>query len=70
MVEVSIEVRSGAARFDVAVRAKSIGQAVSLVAGRYPGGEVAVKFPMDPEGFFVTDPVAFGFEQQPEGMAA
>jgi hypothetical protein len=56
MVKVSIEVRTGVSRFCVAVQAESILQAVSLVAGRYPGGDYGVKFPIDPEGFFVMDP--------------
>ena len=58
MIKVSIEVRSGTARFDVAVRAESIRRAVSLVGGRYPGRNLRVKFPIDPEGFFVDDPAA------------
>ena len=73
MVEVSIEVRSGATRFCVAVQAVSIERAVSLVAARYPGGDCAVKFPIDPESFFVKDPAArpeiVGFEQ-PDLIAA
>jgi hypothetical protein len=56
MVKVSIKVRSGAYRFCVAVQAESIQRAVSLVAGRYPGGDYGVKFPIDPEGFFVKEP--------------
>jgi hypothetical protein len=73
VVNVSIEVRNGAARFDVAVRAESLRQAVSLVAGRYPGRDCRVRFPIDPEGFFVNDPAAragmVGFEQS-ESTAA
>jgi hypothetical protein len=53
MVKVSIEVRSGAARFRVAVRAESIHQAVELVGERFPGRDVVVGFPIDPEDFFV-----------------
>jgi hypothetical protein len=56
VVKVSIEVRSGAARFDVAVQAQSIQRAVNLVGERYPNGNVRVKFPIDAEGFFVKDP--------------
>ena len=56
MVEVSIEVSKGATRFEVAVRAESIQRAVGLVAGRYPRGDVRVKFPIGPEGFFVGYP--------------
>ena len=55
MVKVSIEVRSGAARFDVAVQAESIQRAMSLVRGRYPKGSVKVRFPIEPESFFVED---------------
>ena len=58
MVRVSIEVRSGAARFDVAVRAESIEQAVNLVKERYSKGSVKVRFPLKPESFFVKDPTA------------
>jgi hypothetical protein len=58
MVEVSIEARNGVARFTVAVRAESIRRALSLVARRYPAHDLGVKFPVDPEGFFVEDPTA------------
>jgi len=52
MVKVSIEVRSGAARFRVGVRAESIDRAMSLVEKSFPGRNVKVYFPIDPEGFF------------------
>ena len=52
MVKVSIEVRSGAARFRVGVRAESIERAVSLMEKRFPGRNVQVSFPIDPEVFF------------------
>lgn len=39
MVKVSVEVRKGASRFAVAVSAGSAQRAVSLVQGRYPGGD-------------------------------
>jgi hypothetical protein len=58
MVKVSIEKRSGASRFSVAVQAESIERALSLVAARYPDWDCRVKFPIDPEGFFVKDPAA------------
>jgi hypothetical protein len=73
VVRVSIEVRDGAARFNVAVRARSIERAVSLVEERYPGGKVGVRFPIDPEGFFVEVPaVRAGIAEtgQPKRMAA
>jgi hypothetical protein len=56
VVKVSIEVRSGVARFDVAVQAQSIQRAVSFVGERYPNGNVRVRFPIDADGFFVKDP--------------
>jgi len=55
MVKVSTEVRSGAARFDVGVQAESIQRAVNLVRARYPKGSVKVRFPIEPETFFVED---------------
>jgi hypothetical protein len=45
MVKVSVEVRSGAAHFDVGVQAESIQRAMSFVKERYPKGSVKVKFP-------------------------
>ena len=56
MVKVSIEVHNGSALFEVAVRAQSIERAASVVRGSYPGCAVRVKFPKDPEGFFVREP--------------
>ncbi len=58
MVRVSIEVRNGAARFGVAIRAESIRRALSIAAKRYPGSDVAVHFPINPEGFFAEEPAA------------
>ena len=51
MVKVSIEVLDGTARFAVAVLAKSIQQALSILAAQYPGSDVKIKFPINPEGF-------------------
>ena len=50
MVKVSVEVRSGTARFGVGVQARSTRKALSMVGGRYPQGEVRVVFPIEPEG--------------------
>jgi hypothetical protein len=58
MAKVSIEVHDGTARFRVAVLAQSVRQALSIVATRYPESVVRVKFPIDPEGFFVEDSAA------------
>ena len=52
MINVSVEVRSGAARFRVAVRAESIERALSIAGAQYPGWETKVLFPLDPEAFF------------------
>jgi hypothetical protein len=73
MVKVSVRVCSGATNLEVTVRAESIRRAVNLVAGRYPNGDVQVKFPIDPEGFFVEDPTArAGMAEagQPVGITA
>jgi hypothetical protein len=64
MVKVSIEVRSGAARFCVGVRAESIERAVSLVEKRFPGRNVKVSFPIEPESFIVEGSAARTFEQK------
>jgi hypothetical protein len=56
MVKVSVEVRSGTARFLVA--AQSTRRALSLVGGIYPRGEVGVVFPIEPAGFFEKDTAA------------
>ena len=50
MATISIEVRSGAARFAVAVQARSLQQALDIVATRFPGNAVTVKPPIDQEG--------------------
>ena len=51
-MKASIEVHSETARFAVAVQAKSIRRALSIVAARYPGSVASEKFPIDSEGFF------------------
>jgi ribosomal protein L14E/L6E/L27E len=38
------------------VQAESIGRAVSIVKGRYPGREVQIVFPIDSEEFFIEGP--------------
>ena len=58
MVRISVEVKSGAARFRVGVQAPSIRKALSMVKGRYPLGVVRVAFPIEPESFFVREPSA------------
>lgn len=56
MVKVSLEVRSGAARFRVGVRAENIRKALSGVEGRYPKSEVKLVLPITPEDFLGREP--------------
>jgi hypothetical protein len=58
MVRISIQVSSGAARFRVLVQAESIERALEIAKRHNPGKECQVTFPIDPESFFVGDPVA------------
>jgi hypothetical protein len=51
MVKVSVEVRSGSARFWISVQVQSIQQAMNIVAGWHPDSDVRMRFPIDPEGF-------------------
>ena len=55
MAKISIEVRSGTARFAVGVQAHTIQQALNIVATRFPGSVVQVRFPIDQEGSLVED---------------
>jgi hypothetical protein len=72
MIKVSVEVRSGTARFRVAVQAESIRRALSLVGAKFPGRTYRVKFPIEPEGFFVEGPPATraALVEQPQELAA
>ena len=58
MVKVSIEVRSGTARFMVGVKARDIQRALNIVQARYPASIAGAKFPIDPENFFVDEHAA------------
>ena len=71
MVKVQFEVRTGAARFRVSVRARSIRRAVGLAGARYPGGEVRLVLPVEPETFFagVSDGAEFLGVEMPESVA-
>ncbi len=55
MIRISIEVRSGTARFKVSAQAESIEGALEIAKRCNPGKECKVVFPIDPEGFFVED---------------
>ncbi len=71
MAKVSIRVRSGPARFDVAVLADSTQQAVGLVRRRYRNCDVRVRSLSGLAGFSVDGPAAMtdGF-MQPDALAA
>ncbi len=58
MVKVSIEVRSGVARFNVAVRAQSVRRAMELVGRRFPGRDIQAKFPQALEGLSAEQKLA------------
>jgi len=58
MVKVSIEVRNGTARFIVGLQARNIQQALSIAQTRYHAKVATVKFPIEPEGFFVEERAA------------
>jgi len=57
MIRISVEVISGAARFRVMIRARSIERALAIAKRHNPGKECRVAFPLDPEAFFVRDSV-------------
>ena len=59
-MKISIEVKSGAARFKVALVAESIEGALEMAKRYNPGKECKVVFPIDPEGFFVEDDLGRG----------
>jgi len=49
MAKISIEARSGTARFAVTVQAHTIQHALNIVATRFPGSVVRVKVPIAQE---------------------
>ena len=57
MVRISVEVGSGAARFRAMVQAESIERALEIARRHNPDKECRVTFPLDPEAFFIEDPV-------------
>ncbi len=56
MVRITVEVGRGAIRYRVAVQAESIRRALEIVEGMSPGRDLKVRFPIDPESFFVEEP--------------
>lgn len=57
MIRACVEVRDENNVFSVPVGAESLRQAVELAASLYPGRAVSVRFPLDPEAFFVGGPL-------------
>jgi hypothetical protein len=60
MIKISIEVKSGAARFKVASQAESIERALEIAKRYNSGKECKVVFPSGPEVFFVEDNLSKG----------
>jgi hypothetical protein len=56
MIKVSMKVGEGATLSRATVQAESIREALSIASERYPGRDVRVIFPIDPEDFFIEDP--------------
>ena len=52
MIRVSVEVNGRGSFFKAAVWAESVERAVEVARTHYPGGEVRVLFPINPETFF------------------
>jgi hypothetical protein len=50
-------VGSGGGIFKAAIRAENIARAVGIARARYPGSDIRVLFPIDPEGFFCEDSI-------------
>jgi hypothetical protein len=69
MIKVSMEVREGAALSRTTVQAESPGEAVSITRRRYPGRDVRVKFPVDPEDFFIEGPGEDNSRTRPSTVA-
>ena len=55
MIRISVVLTRGPARYRVAVKARSIGRALEIVEGSYPGGQADMVSPVDPEASFVRD---------------
>jgi hypothetical protein len=60
MIKITVEVKSVTARFNVAVQAESIEEALEIAKGHNSGKECKVVFPIDPEDFFVNDDLGRG----------
>jgi len=70
MIRVSMEVGEGGALSTATVQAESIREAVSIARERYPGRDVRVMFPIDPEDFFIEDPAEVSARRRLSMVAA
>ena len=68
-MRISIRVRSGAASFRVGIRARSIGEALTLAGRSYPRSEVGVVFPAELRGYLLGKP-AVGATGRTHALAA
>jgi hypothetical protein len=58
MVRSAVQVRSGAARFSVAVQAESIERALEIAKKQNLGRNYDVTFPINSQAYFVAEPAA------------
>jgi hypothetical protein len=58
MTRASVRVRDERGDFSITVCAENLRRAVEFAARRYPGHAVGLRFPLDPEMFFVAGPAA------------
>jgi hypothetical protein len=55
MIRVTVEIRKGALTYSVRVTAPSIERALEIAGDGMPGRQVRLRFPIDPEAFFVPE---------------
>ena len=55
MIRISVVLTRGPARYRVAVKARSIGRALEIVEGNYPGRQADMVSPVDPGTSFVRE---------------
>ena len=70
MVRIAVQVRSGAARFRVAVQAESIERVLEIAKKQNLRRNCDVTFPINSEVFFAVEPVAVSGSARPGRSAA
>jgi hypothetical protein len=58
MIRASLKVTGNNSAFTIGVYAENLRRALEFAANRYPGYAVSVRFPLDPEMFFVEGSAA------------